>query len=912
MDAAGRNRWLGSGPYQRGDMNWFSRLTHKRKLEAELRKEVDYHLQRQADDLVEAGLTREEARRKTRLQFGGAEQVIEECRDARGTVWFESLLQDMRLSLRVVARNPGFTMTALAALALGIGANTAIFTVVNAVLLRPLPYPAADRLVSLQRSFKAGNATNASIPKYFFWKEHNQVLEKVAAYDSLGPGLNLSTGSTPEQVDGIHVSREFFQVFGVAPILGRTFNTAEDLPHGSLAAVVSNKLWVRRFGSENGIIGRTIDLSGQPYTVIGVMPAWFVGPSEADVWLPLQADPASKNQAHYLFVTALLKPGVEVATANAQLKQVMSQFRRTHSGEVSTEADEGILAVPLQESIVGDVRPALLVLGAAVCFVLLIACANMANLLLARAATRQRELAIRAAIGASRWRIAQQMLVESVLLSMFGASAGLVLGVWGVRALLRISPGQIPRVAQLLTESPLAFLDWRVFAFTFVVALLTGILFGLIPALRLSRPDLNVSLKEASNRSATGLKQSRARSVLVVSELAVAIVLLTGAGLLIRTFAGLRTVSTGLDTRNVLTFQTSLTDPRFNRADSVDRLERRVVSKIESLPGVTAAAATWMLPLNSNLDIPFNIVGHAPPKDSPYDGDVFWRPIHSHFFDVFKIPLKRGRLLNDGDTASSQPVVVINEAMAHQFWPKDNPVGQQIEIGKGMGPQFADPPRRIVGVIGDQREAGLSRPDTPVMYLPSSQVSDAIVQFANPLVPRFWVVRTSSDPAALGNSIREAVKSVDSRLAVAKLKTMDQVLAGYTERENFNMLLLSIFAGIALLLAAVGIHGLISYTVQQRTQEIGIRMALGARGTQTLWLVWKQTAVLVAIGLGLGIAGSMGVTRYMASLLFAVQPTDPLTLAAVAGALILVSVLATLAPVYSALRVDPMTALRYE
>ncbi len=823
----------------------------------------------------------------------------------------EDGVADLRQAFRAMRSSPGFTLTAIAALALGIGANTAIFSVVDAVLLRPLPYPNADRLVAVKRSFKTGTASSISIPKFAFWKEHNEVFQYLAAYDFGGPGLNLSTGSTPEQVDGIHVSHEFFDVFGGSPRIGRTFQASEDLPNGPAVAILSHKVWTRRFGSDPGMLGRQIELSGRPYTVIGVMPAGFTGPRDSDIWLPLQADPASTNQAHYLTVTALLKPGVGTEAANSQLKLVMAAFRHAHP-EASMDADEGIAAIPLQEELVGNVRPALLILGAAVCFVLLIACANMANLLLARAATRQRELAIRAAIGASRWRLIRQMLTESVVLSLMGACIGLLLGVCGVRALLHASPGQIPRVAQLVTQSPLAFLDWRVFLYTFLVALFTGVLFGLIPAMRLSSPDLNVTLKEAANRSGTGLRQNRARSILVVSELALAIILLTGAGLLIRTFAGLRTVATGLDTHNVLTFQTSLAEDRFNRSASVARLERQVIENIEGIPGVTAAGATWMLPLNSNLDLPFSIVGQAPPKNSPYDGDVYWRPITSHFFAVFKLPLRHGRFLNDGDSATSQPVVVINEVMAHQFWPKDNPIGKQIVIGKGMGPQFTDPPRLIVGVVGGEREDGLSRPETALLYLPSAQVSDAIVGFANPLVPRIWVVRTNSDPGRFANPIREAVKSADSKLAVAKVRTMDQVLGEYTERENFNMLLLSIFAGIALLLAAIGIFGLISYTVQQRTQEIGIRMALGAGGADTLWLVGKQMGILLGAGLILGTGASLVITRYMASLLFGVKPTDPLTFVGVAGALVLVSVLATIVPAVRAMRVDPVIALRYE
>ncbi len=823
----------------------------------------------------------------------------------------ETLLADLRQAFRAMRSSPGFTVTAVAALALGIGANTAIFSVVNAVILRPLPYPEPDRIVAVMRSYPTGTGNSVSIPKYTFWDEHNQVFDSMTAYDFGGPGLNLSTGSAPEQVKGIHVSRRFFRVFGGVPAIGRVFDAGEDRPNGSRAVMLTYQLWSRRFASDPHIIGRALDLSGQPYTVVGVMPASFHDPSESDLWLPLQADPVSTNQAHYLTVAARLKPGVSVAAANSQLKLVMSNFRHAHP-QASVDKDEGIVAIPLQEQIVGDVRPALLILVCAVCFVLLIACANMANLLLARAQTRQRELAIRAAIGASRARIVRQMLTESVFLSLCGACLGLLLGLWGVRALLQVSPGQIPRVSQLIAASPFAFLDWRVFAYTFAVALLTGVLFGLVPAVRLSSPDLNSTLKEASNRSGTGLKQNRARSILVVSELALAVVLLTGAGLLIRTFNGLRNVSTGLDTNNILTFELSMAEPQYNQSAAVDRLERQIAARLERIPGVTAAAATWMLPLASNLDLPYNIIGHAPPKDNPYDGDVYWRPVTAHLFSTFRLPLLRGRLLEEGDTGTSQPVVIINEIIAQKHWPKENPIGKQILIGKGLGPQFVDSPRVIIGVVGAQREDGLNRPMTGVLYLPSSQVSDALQQFANPLLPRTWVMRTTSHPANFANAAREAVRSVGPRLAVAKIRTMNEVLAENTARQNFNMLLLSIFAGIALLLAAVGIYGLISYTVQQRTQEIGIRMALGASSLDTLALVGRQMAVLLGVGLVLGVCASALLTRYMASQLFEVKPLDPLTFVVVAGTLIAVALLATIVPAAKALRVDPLVALRYE
>jgi predicted permease len=822
----------------------------------------------------------------------------------------EKLLADLRQALRGMRKSPGFTATAIAALALGIGANTAIFSVVNAVILRPLPYPEPDRLVAVERSFKDGQGSSVSIPKYIFWRDHNQGFESVTAYDFGGPGLNLSAGGGPEQVNGLHVTKDFFHVFGASPMIGRGFTAVEDSPNGPQPVVLTYKLWQRRFAADPNIVGKPVDLSGHVSTIVGVMPRDFEGPNSPDLWMPLQPDPASINQAHYLTVTARLRPGTKIESANSQLKVVMDGFRRVFPK--AADPSEGIRAIPLRDQIVGDVRRPLLILVAAVCFVLLIACANMANLLLARAATRQRELAIRAAIGASRGRILRQMLTESVLLSVIGACFGLMIGLWSVRALLRVSPGRIPRVEQLMKASPLAFLDWHVFFYTLGVAVLTGLIFGLLPALRVSAPDLNSTLKEASSRSGTGQHQNRMRGVLVITELAFAVVLLTGAGLLIRTFAGLRTVDTGLDTHNILTFLVSMADGRFSNADNSVRLEHTITEKLEHIPGVTSASTTWMLPLNNNLDLPFNIVGKSPPAGQQYDADTFWRPVQPHFFDTFKLPLRRGRVFRETDTAASQPVVIINETVAKKHWPKEDPIGKQIVIGKGLGPVFTDPPRMIVGVVGPQREDGLHNDPAEVVYLPAAQITEPLIQFANPLLPRIWVVRTTSNPMSFANAAREIVKSTDSKLGAAKIRTMDEVMAEYTQRENFNMLLLSIFAGIALLLAAVGVYGVISYMVEQRTQEIGIRMALGAGQMATLKLVTSQVLILLGTGLTVGIGISILVTRYMASLLYGVKPTDLLTFATVIGALIIVAGVATAVPARRAMRVDPVVALRYE
>jgi predicted permease len=763
----------------------------------------------------------------------------------------------------------------------------------------------------IARGFPSGRGNSISIPKFMAWKRNNQSFEALTMYDFSGPGLNLGAGDHPEQVKAIHVSADYFRVFGVSPALGRAFLQQEDLPGGAKVALVSHDLWKARFGSDPSLIGRPVVLGGAPYTVIGILPSSFHSDPPAEVFLPFQADPNSTNQGHIYLVAGRLKPGVSIEGARANMKMAGEQFRQANPQWM--DKTEGVAVLPLRDDVAGDVRLPLLILAGAVAFVLLIACANVANLLLARAAGRQKEIAIRTALGASRWRLFRQLLSESVMLAGVSGLLGLAIGAGGVRLLLALSPGNLPRINdEQHVASAVTALDWHVLVFALVISIVTGVLFGVFPALRVSKLDVNSVLKEGGGRSGSGLRHNRTRSVLVVAEMALAVILLVAAALMIRTFAGLRSVQPGFDPRNVITMQTSLTGGRYDSTAKVASLIRQVTDRVQALPGVETAAATVMLPIEGGVDLPFSIEGRPPASGALYNGDEQWRFVTPHYFTTFRVPLIRGRMFNEHDTGNSERVVIINQAMAKKYWPKEDPIGQRINIGKGLGADFAEPPRQVVGLVGDVRETGLSGRDQGVMYVPEAQVTDPLTRLANNIIPLSWAIRASSDPASLSAAIQREFLVVDPQLPVAKVRTMEQVISESTARQNFNMLLLTIFAGLALLLAAIGIYGLMSYAVEQRLQELGIRMALGAGGSDMLKLVVGQGMKLTGIGVVLGAAAAFGLTRLLSSLLFGVKTTDPLTYAAVALVLSAVALLACFIPALRASKIDPVTALRCE
>jgi putative ABC transport system permease protein len=667
-------------------------------------------------------------------------------------------------------------------------------------------------------------------------------------------------------------------------------------------------LWRRRFATDPNIVGKNIELGGEPYLVTGVLAATFTSDPPADIYLPLQADPNSTDQAHYLRSAARMKPGVTLAQAQAAMKLAAEEYKRKFPGNIGMGPQDSFTAEPLRDSVIGDVRKSLLILLGAVGMVLLIACANVANLLLVRATMRKREIAIRAAMGAGRGRIIRQLLTESVLLSLGGGVFGLALGYFGVRALLTINPGNIPRIGE---QGAAITLDWRVLAFTLLVSLGTGILFGLIPAFNASHADLGLTLKESGSRSGSGLSQNKARATLIVTEVALALVLLVGAALLIRTFAALRGVNPGFSTDKILTMEMSLTGTRFDTAAAVNQLVRDSQRRVESLPGVVAFASTCCLPLEGGFGLPFIIEGR-PLTDGPAHGGAGYRPLSPRYFEVFKIPLLRGRMFTDHDDAGAELVVLINEGMAKKYWQDANPVGQRITIGKGVGPEFEEPAREIVGIVGDVRNGGLDSEPDPIMYVPVAQMTNGQTALNNHIIPITWIVRTKVEPFSLSTEIQQQLRVASGGLPVSHIRSMDQVRSESTQRTDFNMTLLVIFAGVALLLAAIGIYGLMAYSVQLRTQEIGIRMALGAGPQDVRTMVVKQGMRLALIGVFLGVAAALALTRLMATLLYGVKPWDPAAIVSVAVLLGAVALLATYFPARRASRVDPMIALRYE
>jgi putative ABC transport system permease protein len=832
----------------------------------------------------------------------------------------DAFLKDLKHSARMFLQTPSFTITIIATLALGIATNTAIFSVVNTVLLTPLAYPDPERIVMFQNTFQQGGHGGTVSPTEFnWWLQQTETFQYISAYSF--DFANLTGQAFPEQIQATHVSADYFRLCGAKVLHGRTFTAGDDQLKAPKTVVLAYAFWQRHFGGDPQAIGSHMTLSGEPYEVIGL-----VGPdlkhgqiSETilgngdleideppDVYIPFQIDPNSAEHGHSFNVIGRLKPGVTLAAANAQLQGSYQEYARKWPDDVIGRA--GFRVLPLQDAIVGGVRNSLLILLGAVSFVLLIACANVASLLLARATGRKREFAIRAAVGAGRERIVRQLLAESVMLSLAGGVVGLAAGYAGIRALLSLSPGNIPRIG---TGGSNVSLDWRVFGFSLALSILTGIIFGLVPALQLSRADLSSTLKESSNRSGTGLRHNKTQALLVTGEMALALVLLIGAALLIRTFIAIRQVDPGFDPHNVLTMRMSLTGSQFEKPAGVTNVIREGVRRIRLLPGVEVAATACCVPLEDRLGVPFQIAGRPEVR-----GGAGWTLVSAGYFETFKIPILRGRTFTERDD-SGPPVVIINQTLAKQFWPDSNPLSDRIIIGRGLGPTNKDEsPLQIIGVVGDVRDDALNRSPRPNLYVLSAQRSDSQNARVFQLVPLAWVIRMRANPTvapmSLSSAIQNELGQASGGLPVARIRTMEEVRARSTATENFNMRVLTIFGCSALLLAAIGIYGVMAYSVAQRTQEIGIRLALGAEPSRIRNMVVFQGLRLALAGAVCGLAAAFGLTRLIASFLFGVKVWDPLAFFVVPIILVCVALVAAWLPAMRASRIDPIHALRYE
>jgi putative ABC transport system permease protein len=802
----------------------------------------------------------------------------------------ESVFKDIRYGVRSLLKHPGFTTVAVLTLALGIGANSAMFSTVNAVLLRPLSYPESDRIMLLEGVNPPLGITqaNMSIPDFADWQKQNQVFEQLAGFYS--GGKLFASGDETERVRTTGVTEEFFPLFRTGPIKGRTLQ-ADDAQKGrDPVAVLSYAFWQRRFGGDPNVVGSKVTLSGKSTTVIGVMPAGFDYPAQSELWVPYPIDAAAERRDNRFFsVVARLKPGVTMAQAQAQMDTISQRLAQSY---VETNSGWSARVISLQERLVGSMRKSLLVLLGAVAFVLLIACANVANLLLARATARQKEIALRSALGASRWRVIRQLLTESLLLSLSGGVIGLILSGWLTRLLVAISPPNTPRFDEIRPDA-------RMFAFTLALTVLTGLIFGLAPALQASRIDLNSGLKEGGRGGSGGVHSKRLRSVMMVSEIALSFMLLVGAGLLIKSFVRLREVSPGFAPDNVLTMRVTLVPAKYPQGEPRVQLLRQTLDRLKTLPGVQSTSAVLSLPLGGDtFNVWRSVIREGRPATPEEASNAAYLVATADYFSTLKIPLVTGRAFDDRDTEANQKVLIINEPMARQLWPGENPIGKHITIWRDE--KF---PREVVGVVGETKPSLDAEPG-PQMYVPFAQDSS-------------WgsmslVLRTTGDPTSTIAAARSEIRSLDKGIPIFNVRTMNEVLGTSIASQRMSMLLLTAFAAVALLLAMIGIYGVTAYYVTQRTQEIGIRMALGARMSDVMKLVFKNGMALALIGVGLGLAGAFALTRLMTSLLFAVKPTDVVTFVIVSFCLLVTALIACYIPARRATKVDPLVALRYE
>ena len=877
--------------------SWMRAMMGRTRMENEMDAELRFHMRAYVEDLQRKGVAREEAMRRARIEFGGVERAKEECRDARGVTFTETLLQDLRYGARALRKSPGFTAIAVLTLALGIGANTAIFSVVNAILLHPLAYKDADRLVTVLID---GNGP-ISVANYIDWRDQSHSFEAMGAAEYWSP--NLTGVDQPENIRGHKITYDLFPLLGAQPLLGRLFTEADDRAGSEHEVILSYRLWQRRFSLDRNVIGNVIRLDGEAYSVVGVMPRDFqfapFWATNAELWVPIAFGDRVHNRAgNSLRVFGRLKPGATLDQARTEITSITARLEQQYPG-----TNQNVVVTPLKEKVVGKVEAPLLVLLGAVGFVLLMACANVAHMLLARAASRQKEIAVRAALGAGRTRVVRQFLTENLLLAGLGGALGLLLAFWGTRALVALSPASIPRVETVT-------LDGWVVLFLFAITALTSIGFGLAPALQASAVNLNDTLKETGRGSSDGMQRNRLRSFLVASEFALALMLLIGAGLMVRSFFALQSVDPGFNPHNLLSMVVSVAGSNEAAAGNREIFYRQLLERVRALPGVQSAAAINHLPLAGDLwGWPFTIKGRPKPRPGDEPGGVY-RIATPGYFRTMKIPLLRGRDIAETDTRSAPGVVVINEKAARSYWPGEDPIGKRISFDAGTSetPTWLT----VIGIVKDAKESDWAAEPDEEVYLAAFQNRQFLGAPESHSSYITLVVRTTGDPAALAQALKDTVWSFDRNLPISQVLTMDAVVADANSQPRFEMLLLGIFAGVALLLAAVGIYGVMSYAVSRRTHEIGIRVSLGASRADVVLLVVCQGIVLALIGSAAGIVGALGLSRLMKSLLFGVKPIDPLVFGGVTILLMIVAMAASYLPARRAMRVDPMIALRYE
>jgi putative ABC transport system permease protein len=863
-------------------------LFRRGQVEAELNEELRYHLERQIEVNTAAGMSVEEARYAALRAMHGLDQRKEECRDMRRVRLIEDLWRDFRFSLRSLLKRPGFTAIALLALALGIGANTAIFSLVNAVILQPLPYRDPDRLISVYGTRNRSTQGSVGPTDFLDYRSQNKTFEQFAASGSMMLPMNLTGSGEPERLNASIITGNYFDTFGVRPALGRGFSLENEKTGQDHVTVLSHAFWQTRFGGDPNIVNKTINLDGKAYEVLGVMPAEVVLPQPAQLWVPINfdADPEMKmRNARFLRGIGRLKEGVTLDQAQTDTDLIAAQLEQQYP---DSNTGWSLRLIPLREILVGGSRTMLFILFGAVGFVLLIACANVANLLLVRAAARQKEIAMRTALGASRLRIIRQMITESLLLAIFGGALGALLAVAGVKLLVSLGEDNIPRTANVK-------IDATVLAFTLLISLATGLLFGLAPAIRTMKENLVDALKDGIRGGSEATVKNRTRSLLVVFESAIAVMLLIAAGLLIRSLVALQNVDPGFDPNNVLTLRVDLPRQKYNTPEKASNFFEQLETRVAGLPGVEAVGLITDLPLSGEArDMPYRVEGRPATSDIAF---VDFRRVNKNYFSAMRIPLRRGRNFTEQEVRQSDKAIVVSQAFVDSVFPNEEALGKRLIIWSGI----RNEPYEIIGIVGDTRYQSLQGEPSATMYVPTRELL-----FVN------LVIRTQGDPLSLVGGVRKEVNALDPDQPIAAIRPMTEWVAMSAAGARYRTTLLGLFALLAMILAATGIYGVMSYSVAQRTQEIGVRMALGARPFDVLKLVVRQGMMLALIGVIVGLAGALALTRVMSSLLFGVTERDPITFVAVAALLIVVAFISCFVPAHRATRVDPLIALRCE